>query len=396
MRSLRPALLFVGTLLTALGYGATFVLTEHFRALGGTEVNTGLTLAGAMVGTFLGVPLVGLFAERLGAARMAALGAFLLALGYQSLASLAEVNLWTLLAGLLIGLGWGTFYLAAPLALSARVTDADRAFWFARFGAFQMAGIGLSPSVATALIEQLHLSTATVLSAIACACLLASAHLAVFEYVSKRPTPASTMINTGWLRALPHLMSTRARFPTMMVGLGACVFSGLMTFQSSLVRGTTLHAGTYFLVYAVTVVGSRLALASFLARVQADRLAVVLLVLMVMGVLVANFMASGLAVQVGSAVLLGLGYGLVYSVIQAQVINDAPPELRHAALTWFVLAYFVGIFGFPMLGGWIIVHLGTGLCLTVVLGLALSELGLALLRNGDLARKFRHDSAANV
>ena len=82
MRSWHSALLFIGTMLTALGYGATFLLTEHFRALGGSEVSTGLTLAGAMAGTFMGVPLVGWFAERLGAARMAALGAFLLGLGY--------------------------------------------------------------------------------------------------------------------------------------------------------------------------------------------------------------------------------------------------------------------------------------------------------------------------
>jgi MFS family permease len=77
----------------------------------------------------------------------------------------------------------------------------------------------------------------------------------------------------------------------------------------------------------------------------------------------------------------------VYSVIQTQVINDAPPELRHAALTWFVLAYFVGIFGFPMLGGWLIVHMGTGWCLALVLALALAELMLALFRNGGLTRK---------
>jgi MFS family permease len=122
---------------------------------------------------------------------------------------------------------------------------------------------------------------------------------------------------------------------------------------------------------------------------------VYLLVLMTLGVLVANFMTLGVAVQVGSAVLLGLGYGLVYSVIQTQVINDAPPELRHAALTWFVLAYFVGIFGFPMLGGWLIVHMGTGWCLALVLALALAELMLALFRNGGLTRKVGHAGAVS-
>jgi hypothetical protein len=105
-----------------------------------------------------------------------------------------------------------------------------------------------------------------------------------------------------------------------------------------------------------------------------------LLVLMCLGVLLANFMALGVAVQVGSAILLGLGYGLVYSVIQTQVINDAPLELRHAALTWFVMTYFVGIFGFPIVCGWLIVRMGTGWCLAVVLAIALAELMLAVLR----------------
>jgi len=380
MRAQHTGLLFIGTLLTALGYGATFLLTEHFRTLGGSEVSTGLTLVGAMVGTFLGVPLVGSFADRLGAARMAALGALLLALGYQCLASLVVVSGWTTLAGLLIGLGWGIFYLAAPLSLSIRVTDDNRVFWFARFGAFQMGGIGLSPIVATALIRQLNFSTAAALSTVAACCLLASVLLFVFETLSQGAKTASTTANRGWLRALPLVLATRARYPILMVGLGASVFTGLMTFQTSLVRGTALEASTYFAVYGITVVLARLTLASQMARVNPDRLAVGLLVLMCLGVLLANFMAWGVLVQVGSAILLGLGYGLVYSVIQTQVINDAPLELRQAALTWFVMTYFVGIFGFPIVCGWLIVRMGTAWCLAAVLAIALAELMLALLR----------------
>lgn len=387
MRTWHSGLLFLGTLLTALGYGATFLFTEHFRTIGGSEVTTGLALAGAMVGTFLGVPLVGWLAERMGAARMAAFGSLLLAAGYQVLAGLAAVSLWTVIAGWLIGLGWGIFYLAAPLSLSARVTDADRAFWFTRFGAFQMAGIGLSPIAATALIQQLHFSTSGALSAVACACLMASILLASFESASKIARTASSLVNQNWLLALPSLWVTRVRYPILMVGLGACVFTGLMTFQTSLVRGTNLQASTYFAVYAMTVVFARLTLAPYLTRVQADRLAVGLLVLMTLGVLVANFMVHGVAVQIGSAILLGLGYGMVYSVIQTQVINDAPPELRQAALTWFVMAYFVGIFGFPMLGGWVIVHMGTTWWLALVLLMALAELLLALVRG---AMRLRH------
>lgn len=381
MRAAHTYWLFCGTLLTAAGYGATFLLTEHFRSLGGSELTTGVTLGGAMVGTFLGVPLVGWFAERLGAARMAALGAFLIAAGYQGLATLNRLNGWTSVAGFLIGLGWGTFYLATPLALSVRVTDQNRGYWFTRFGAFQMGGIGLSPILATALIQHLGFSTGGALTLVASACVLAAVLLLAFERLSPPPPATSGALGSGWIRTLPRLMRTRARYPLLMVCLGACVFSGLMTFQTSLVRGTSLQAGTFFAVYALTVVLARLTLAPALGRADGDRVAVLLLVLMTLGVAAVNFLAAGVAVQVASALLLGLGYGLVYSVIQTQVINDTQPALRQAALTWFVLAYFVGIFGFPVLGGWLIVRLGSPWFLAVVLALAISELGLALQRS---------------
>jgi hypothetical protein len=44
------------------------------------------------------------------------------------------------------------------------------------------------------------------------------------------------------------------------------------------------------------------------------------------------------------------------------------------------MTYFVGIFGFPIVCGWLIVRMGTGWCLAVVLAIALAELTLAVLR----------------
>ncbi len=53
--------LFLGTMLAAAGYGATFLLSAYFRANGGSDLDTGTTLGAAMIGTFVGVPLVGWF-----------------------------------------------------------------------------------------------------------------------------------------------------------------------------------------------------------------------------------------------------------------------------------------------------------------------------------------------
>lgn len=390
MRASSVSLLFLGTLVTAAGYGATFLLTEHFRTLGGSEVDTGWTLGGAVIGTFVGVPLVGWFGERVGGARLAALGAVAVAVGYVVLAGLTALSPVIAVAGFLVGLGWGAFYLAAPMALSERVTDADRGFWFTRFGAFQMAGIGGSPVLAGLLADTLGLSTASVFRALAIACAGAAVLLWSFERAAPRrlagTSPAGPR-RAGWVLSLGPIARTRALYPVLMVFLGACVFTGMMTFQSSLVLASGLHASTFFIVYAITVVGTRFTLAPAINRADGDRAAVVLLVLMVSGVLAMLAVSLGVVVQVASAVLLGVGYGLVYTVIQTQVVNDAPEAHRHGALTWFVVAYFIGLFGFPVIGGWLIVNAGTNVFLASVLICAVAELAIAIVRRSRAQRR---------
>jgi len=386
MRASHAYFLFIGTLFTAAGYGATFLLTEHFRALGGSEIDTSTTLAGAMVGTLVGVPLVGWYAKRLRAARMGAMGAVSVAAGYGFLALLTTLTPLVAVAGFFIGLGWGIFYLSGPMALSERVTDQDRGFWFTRFGAFQMAGIGFSPIIAQALVGRLGLATSEAFGTIAGATLIAAILLLAFEALSPENRHAQAQ-SVDWIRALPKVLASRALYPILMVGLGACVFSGMLTFQSSLVRGSGLDAGTYFAAYAITVVVARFILAPTISRADGDRAAIALLALMILGVIVAFGLDYGIAVQIGSAILLGLGYGLVYTVIQTQAVNDAPPEHRSAALTWFVIAYFLGIFGFPVLGGRLIVTFGTAGFLLAVLAFAVAEMALALLRSRHAAQK---------
>ena len=247
---------------------------------------------------------------------------------------------------------------------------------------------GFSPIIAAALVDRIGLATGQAFGVIAAASVAAALLLWAFERISPQAQAQQAQAQNGnWVRALPALLATRAVYPILMVGLGACVFSGLLTFQSSLVRGTGLEAGSFFAAYAITVVVARFILAPIINRADGDRAAVALLGLMILGVMVAFGLAYGLIMQIVSAILLGLGYGLVYTVIQTQAVNDAPAEHRNAALTWFVIAYFLGIFGFPVLGGWLIVTVGTAGFLTAVLCFAMAEMALALLRGRSAAGK---------
>lgn len=376
MRPSAAPFLFTGTMLAAAGYGATFLFSAYYRAHGGSDVDTGLTLAAAMAGTFTGVPLVGWLSGRIDAARMSAIASAAVALGFLLLAFAAGAGLGLpLVSGFLIGLGWGMFYIGAPMALSERVTDADRGFWFTRFGAFQMAGIGGGPVILNLVLSEAGLSVEATFMLVGAACLAASLLLWIFG--SMAPGGERTSALRPWVRDIGVIARSASIRPILMVALGACVFSGLLTFQSSLVAGTGATAATFFAVYAVTVVAARLLLARFLATLPQAQLASALLTSMCLGV--AAMFGVGLhpAFQIVSAILTGIGYGLVYSVIQTWAVNNTEPLYRHAALTWFVMSYFVGIFGFPAVGGWVLVHLGREVFLSILLAAALAELAIA-------------------
>lgn len=372
--------LFLGTMLAAAGYGATFLLSAYFRANGGSDLDTGTTLGAAMIGTFVGVPLVGWFSGRFDAARMSAIAACAVGCGFLLLAASAGGTLaMSLTSGFLIGLGWGMFYVGAPMSLSERVTDRDRGFWFTRFGAFQMAGIGGGPLVLNLAVDQAGLSIAATFQLVGIACLVAGLSLWMFSTMAPGARRSSSL--RSWVRPISVIARSPSVRPILMVGFGACAFSGLLTFQSSLVAGTSAKASTFFAVYAITVVAARLLFARILASLPQKRLAEGLLVSMTLGVVAMFGVGIHPAFQILSAVLTGIGYGLVYTVIQTWAVNDTDAKYRHAALTWFVLSYFIGIFGFPVIGGWLLVNLGRNAFLGALLAAALSE--LAILYSGS-------------
>jgi predicted MFS family arabinose efflux permease len=164
-----------------------------------------------------------------------------------------------------------------------------------------------------------------------------------------------------------------------MVGLGGCIFSGMMSFQGSLVAGTRVNASTFFAVHAATVVLSRLLLARYLSSLPRIPLVAALMLCLIVGLLSLLAVPFHPVFQITAAVMTGIGYGLVYPLIQTWAINDSAIEDRHAALTWFVVAYFVGIFGFPVIGGWILVAAGKSWFIVVLAAIASLELWVALL-----------------
>ncbi|MEX3897137.1 hypothetical protein [Paraburkholderia sp. BR10954] len=91
-----------------------------------------------------------------------------------------------------------------------------------------------------------------------------------------------------------------------------------------------------------------------------------------------------------SAVLFGTGYGLAYPVIQEQAVNHSSAIHRHAALTWFIVACSLGAFGFPAVGGWVLVQAGRSALTALIAICGMSVLVLSALRDRrSLTAQFR-------
>lgn len=376
MKAASAIYLFLGTTFTAAGYGATFLFSLYFCLHGASDLDTSQVLFAALMGTFVGVPVVGWWSGRIDAPRLVAGAAFVMASGY-AIFALAPIHVLTgtRVGGFLIGLGWGMFYIGAPIALSERVQDIDRGAWFTKFSAFQMAGICGGPAVLGALIDSGVVDTKGAFLGVIVA--LLTACLFFFSFSVRNPIPRDQPRTRRWVREIRHLVTGEAIRPIIMCGLGGCVFSGIMAFQVTITSGTEARSSLFFLVFATTAILARITLVVPLTRAPQVPVVTALLGTMTTGVLFLFGVSYSAVFHVFAAILTGFGYGLAYPVIQTWAVNKTEPCHRHAALCWFVLAYFVGIFGFPVVGGWILNRFGlTSLLFSIVI-IAVAEFAIS-------------------
>ncbi len=118
-------------------------------------------------------------------------------------------------------------------------------------------------------------------------------------------------------------------------------------------------------------ISSRMLIAGFVVKRDPLRASCLLSGLMMGSIVLFGFVVDNSFTYVLAAMTLGVGYGLTYSVINGLAANEAPGGVTAQALLLFSLSYFIGVFGFPLLAGKIIVEQGMGTLLLTILAVAL-------------------------
>jgi len=372
----------LGSYLLSLSYGSTFLLSLLIGSRGGNEHDAGTVISTAMLSTFVAVIGSGHLSDRLGAAHSVAVFGCLLAVASLGFALTPGVGPGLLFFGLTLGLGWGVFYTLGPIIVAMLVEPAQRARYFALLSGSMMTGIGSGPLLGR-LASALGYPLTSAFLIAAGASLLG---VLIFWRLGGRLRQQANHLGTSaagitWA-GTAQVLSSRAVWPILMVGLGGCVFGGLSSFQTSYGPSRGVDYSLFFLGFMSAAIASRLLIAGIVVKRDPYRAACLLSGLMLVSILLFLFAVDSSASYLLAAVTLGVGYGLTYSVINGLAANEAPAGCTSQALLLFSLSYFIGVFGFPWLAGRIIVEAGIQALLFTVLGVALLNWLISLGRLG--------------
>ncbi|MEE9335659.1 MAG: MFS transporter [Granulosicoccaceae bacterium] len=380
-------LFFIAVFLQAGAYGLTFMLPKLFQLFGANEKVVGQMLFVTAIVTLVTVYFSGHLADRFG--RVATLGYACLAIALSLFlyGTSESVGVGLFAASALLGAGWGLTYTLAPVVLTRLVVVDERVRYFALLSIFVMAGFGLAPVLAAAIEAAGHpISNVFIFTSVLCV-ISALIFFGLIKPVRKVAENAGTELKSNLsLHIVGQLLRSSAWLPITMACIGASVFAGMNNFQTVFAEERSLDYGVFFLVYTVTVVLFRIVLARFKGGSSPYLVIAALQYIMCFSVVYFLLMPNNLPSYVSVAFLFGIGYGVSYPILVAMAANDSHEDLLPQALQLFAFAYFIGIFGFPLFAGWMIVEVGTTELLLTVAALAALEATMALLRGRRFIR----------
>ncbi|MDE1130931.1 MAG: MFS transporter [Ascidiaceihabitans sp.] len=385
-RTLTFVLFFIATFMQAGAYGLTFMMPRLFDSFGASEKVVGTMLMVTTVVTVITVYFSGHLSDLFGRLRTLGAACLAIAASLYLYGTIAAVGPWMVLASVLLGFGWGLTYSLGPIVLTRLVRPNERVQFFTLLSVFVMAGFGLSPVFAS-MLEAAGFSIRGAFLATAVMCIVS----AILFFLLSEPikvhalNPAPEVSSRITIASLVAVLKSRAVIPVIMVCLGASVFAGLNNFQTVFADDRGLNYASFFLIYTLTVIIFRLVLVKFKGGKNPYMMIAALQYVMCASVVLFIFSGGNALLYGLVAVLFGLGYGVSYPILVAMAANDAQEELGPQTLQLFALTYFVGIFGFPFIAGWIIVEIGTTPLLVLVAVIAAFEASMALRRAMTLA-----------
>lgn len=361
----------IGAMILAIAYGSSFLLVDVLRAAGRNAAEAGNIISIGTIATLAGCVGAGRFAERIGILPLIICSAVMMACAMACFAGLGVLGIGiAYTGGLLLGLGWSVFYILAPIQLIHCLKPAGRIEALTLLSGSQMLGIGLSAPLGHLLVRGLG-SPAMIYVCYGLFCLIA-AGLMVWARRALKTIDQLPMVAVALTIPLASgIVGARTVFPVIMIGLSACVFSGLSTFQTLYAESRDLSSGTFFLTFTVTTVALRFSIASHIGKLPLGKLVFTMFALTLSALVLLAVNEKSMTLYIMATLLFAIGYGLTYSTLNAMIVNLADERGLSipVASQVFTIGYFIGAFGFPYIAGGIIRSYGIDMTLLLLMAI---------------------------
>jgi len=366
--------LYLSCFMASFSYGFIYILPVIVKNLGGDTVDVGLILSYAGLAALMVVGFSGRLSHFFGAGKICSAGLLCNFLGFLIIYKMQSLGPSIYLAGLLLGTGWSLYYAASPMIITPWVSDVRRGQHLGLMAAFVVLGTGLGPCLGQALL----LHGASIKNIYLIPLFLSFLSASLFYIQAGESSAPRAMISKVAIKSekqafrIFKILKSEARYPLAMVFLGACMLSAMMNFQTVYADEQQLNFSVYYFSYMSAVVLSRFLFGNFLSRKNPLAATPLLLLLMILGLALLLINHHNPLFYAASALSLGLSYGLVYPLIKTQAVNITPQHERQEVLAYFTLSYFLGMYGFPLIAGFVIKAYGfTALFTTLIVLVAL-------------------------
>lgn len=403
-RILTPAFVLITSLSFMIGIiqlGFSVSLPVYVISIGRTAADAGLTVGLFALAAMIGRPFWGMMLDRIRKSTIYFLGALTFGAGCAMLVFPSQLdNLAYLLAARFIqGIGFSSLSTSAG-AMIADILPRDRLA--EGIGYFSLSGTvsnAIGPILALTVASQagyltmfrvqLVLTVFTILLILPLKKInpaeLASIHHPEPSAATAESAKPDRMRSPFWLKIVEP---SALPFAALMLGL-AVVVGGVQAFLPVLTTSRQLGStGLYFAIQAGAVLTLRLFFSRLVLAFDLHRLIQISIVLIAAGMGII-LVPHALAYYV-SAILYGFGFGFVYPVLNALILEDCPPAKRGQANATFFLSMDLGIGAGSILLGYLARLLNTEAVFIVSVGLSLLTLGLSapILKNHN--RRVQH------
>ncbi|MTI10982.1 MFS transporter [Curvivirga aplysinae] len=375
------SLYFLAILFHSGAYGMILLMPVLLESINATEADAGRLQLVAGISTIAIVIVSGKIVDKVGRMGSFAFSGLLLFGGLGFYGLLESISVLSIIASLLFGAGWGLFFSTKVMVLSQICWPEERVKLFSIDLVVFMIGFGISPVIGRFLYKA-GLSYADVYWVMGIVCLFSSA---LFLFLKK---PLNKLKKTGNLNtamvlnltSFVQVLRSPSMIPILITLLMASMYVGLNNFQAKWAQANELSYADFFIVYTIAVLASRFVMMRYKISAFSYFHIGALFIVAMGGAFGMIYMQGSWEIYMISAFLGGVGLGGMTPIIQGITANQSDQENLAQTMQVMVLAHLTGLFGFPYIGGEIIVHsgfdqfhmtaiyLGVGACVLCVIG----------------------------